>query len=118
VRKVLANNLKDAIAKLKTHKRDVVHECSLDDAVNASSARLEAWLAANDYSPSEIAMLHENQMRLASALEQLSEDRRDGGGAALLSKSVAGRHGVRDGLEPGRFFPCSAYPLRATIQRT
>jgi RNA polymerase sigma-70 factor (ECF subfamily) len=76
LRRVLANNLKDAIAKLLTEKRDVQREQSLDEALDASSARLEAWLASSDDSPSEIAMLRENQLRLAQALEQLSEDQR------------------------------------------
>src|SRR5258708_39917156 len=54
LRKVLANNLKDVIAKLKTEKRDVLRECSLDDALHASSARLEVWLASDDDSPGAI----------------------------------------------------------------
>jgi RNA polymerase sigma-70 factor (ECF subfamily) len=76
LRKVLANHLKDVIANLKAQKRDVLRERSLEAALDASSARLEVWLAADADSPSAIAMLHENQLRLAQALEQLSEDRR------------------------------------------
>jgi RNA polymerase sigma-70 factor (ECF subfamily) len=76
LRKALANNLKDAIARLQTARRDVGRELSLDEAVEASSARLGAWLASDEDSPSEQAGLQENQLRLARALEQLPEERR------------------------------------------
>jgi RNA polymerase sigma-70 factor (ECF subfamily) len=76
LRKALAHKLQDAIATLRAGKRDVDRECSLEAALDASSARLGAWLTSDDASPSAIASIHENQLRLARALEQLSEDRR------------------------------------------
>lgn len=76
LRKAVARNLKDEIAKLRTGKRDIERERSLDAELKSSSARVEAWLASDDDSPSQIASLHENQVRLAWALEQLSEARR------------------------------------------
>jgi RNA polymerase sigma-70 factor (subfamily 1) len=76
LRRLLANNLKDAIDKLRTQKRDVQRECSLDPALEASSTRLQGWLTSDDASPSANAICHENQLRVAWALGQLSEDRR------------------------------------------
>jgi len=76
LRKVLANNLKDVVKKLRTKRRDVQRECPLEAALDASSARLEAVLASDDPSPSENAIRNEELLRLAAALGQLSKDRR------------------------------------------
>jgi RNA polymerase sigma-70 factor (ECF subfamily) len=52
LRKVLAHNLADELRKLHTGKRDLDRERSLEAALEQSSARLEAWLAAEQSSPS------------------------------------------------------------------
>src|SRR5215467_12624471 len=52
LRRVLANNLADALRKVYAGKRDAGRERSLEAAVQASSARLEALLAADQSSPS------------------------------------------------------------------
>jgi RNA polymerase sigma-70 factor (ECF subfamily) len=70
--RALANNLNDEIAKLRTQKRNVQRECSLD----ASSTRLKDWLASEESSPSQKAIRNEEADRLQSALGLLSEDRR------------------------------------------
>jgi RNA polymerase sigma-70 factor (ECF subfamily) len=72
----LVHNLMDTIAKLRTDKRDVAREHSLEAALDASSARLRSLLPSSERSPSENASFQENQMRLAQALEQLTEERR------------------------------------------
>ncbi len=87
LQKVLANDLKDAIARLRTAKGDVGRERPLDAALEASSARLDAWLASADPSPSEHASLQENQLRLAQAVDRLSEPRR----TAVELHSLEGR---------------------------
>jgi DNA-directed RNA polymerase specialized sigma24 family protein len=46
MRRVLANNLHDEIRKLRTEKRKIGREVRLDEALQSSSARLGAWLAA------------------------------------------------------------------------
>ena len=76
LRKTLAHNLTDEVRKLRTVRRDVGRERSLEAALEESSARLEAWLAADQSSPSERASRAEEFERLAQALEQLSEGQR------------------------------------------
>src|SRR5258708_6323286 len=46
LRQILARNLANAARDLGRAKRDVARECSLEAALEQSSARLEAWLAA------------------------------------------------------------------------
>jgi RNA polymerase sigma-70 factor (ECF subfamily) len=76
LRKVLAHNLADEVRKLGAGKRDRARERSLDAAVEESSARLGACLAAAQSSPSQRAVRHEELLRLADALAALPEDQR------------------------------------------
>jgi RNA polymerase sigma-70 factor (ECF subfamily) len=46
LRQILARNLAHAHRDFGRHKRDVTRERSLQKAVDASSVRIEAWLAA------------------------------------------------------------------------
>ena len=77
LRRLLANNLTDEVRKLRTEGRDVLREQALDAGLDASSARLEAWLVAEQSSPSEQAQRKETALQLADALEQLSPDARE-----------------------------------------
>src|SRR6266446_5727907 len=54
-RKLLAYTLADAFKTLGRAKRDVARERSLEAALDQSSERLQAWLAAEQSSPSEQA---------------------------------------------------------------
>ncbi len=76
LRSNLANNLRDEVRKLDTAARDVSRERSLEAALDASSSRLEAWLAADQSSPSLKAIREEQLFSLAEALTQLSSDQR------------------------------------------
>jgi RNA polymerase sigma-70 factor, ECF subfamily len=74
LRTILARTLTDAIRKFapKAGKR----ERSLEAALEQSSRRLESILAADQTSPSQRAIKHEQLIRLANALAQLPDDQR------------------------------------------
>jgi RNA polymerase sigma-70 factor (ECF subfamily) len=76
LRRTLANNLTDEIRKAGAQVRDVGRECSLQEALEESSWRLEAWLADEQSSPLQQVVRREQLAHLAEALEQLPEDQR------------------------------------------
>jgi RNA polymerase sigma-70 factor (ECF subfamily) len=73
---LLACNLADAPRARGRIKRGAGRVRSLEDALDASSARLEHWLAADQSSPSERAARSEAILRLADALALLPDDNR------------------------------------------
>ncbi len=77
LRKILANNAAKAGRDLRRQKRDVEREQPLDAAVDRSSRRLLAVLAADQSSPSERAMKNEAILLIARALETLPEAQRE-----------------------------------------
>src|SRR5439155_6153692 len=76
LRRILANTLTDALIQFGRAKRDVALERSLEGAMQNSSVRLEAWLAADQSSPSEPVIRQEQLQQLATALAQLPDDQR------------------------------------------
>ena len=64
-----ANTVADAISALPQEK-------AIQNALDQSSARLEAWLAAEQSSPSQKVQREEMLLRLAEALTSLSDDER------------------------------------------
>jgi RNA polymerase sigma-70 factor (ECF subfamily) len=77
LRRILANNLGDEVRKLKTGKRDVTRERSLEAALEQSSQRLEMWLADGQSSPSVRAQRHERTLELSAALTRLPDAQRE-----------------------------------------
>ena len=75
LRTALARNLTDEAKRLRAGKRDARRERPID--VDASSSRLEAWLAAQQSSPSQQADRGEQLLRLADALTALPEAQRE-----------------------------------------
>ena len=76
LRRALGNNLADELRKLQADKRGAARARSLEDALSDSSARLEAWLVAEQSSPSQRAQRGEDLVRLAAALEELPPEQR------------------------------------------
>ena len=77
LRQILAHNLANATRDLGRAKRDVARECSLEAALEQSSARLEGWLVAEQSSPSQEAQRKEQVLRMAEALGSLPEAQRE-----------------------------------------
>jgi RNA polymerase sigma-70 factor, ECF subfamily len=69
LRRILATTLADAIG-------DLPQEQAIQLSLDRSSARLEAWLAAEQSSPSQKVQREEQLLQLSDALSRLSEDER------------------------------------------
>ena len=76
LRRLLANNLVDEVRKAQAGKRNVRRERSLQAELQASSARLEALLTAEDTSVSERAGREEELLHLAESLDRLPDAQR------------------------------------------
>jgi RNA polymerase sigma-70 factor (ECF subfamily) len=72
LRQLLLHNVADAGRALGRGKRDASLERSLEAALEHSSVRLQAALAADQSSPSQQAVRNEQWLRTADALAQLS----------------------------------------------
>jgi RNA polymerase sigma-70 factor (ECF subfamily) len=77
LRQILAHNLADALRAFRRAKRDVARERAVQQALDQSSVRVEAWLAAEQSSPSEQAAGAEEAVLLARALAELPEAQRE-----------------------------------------
>ncbi len=76
LRRILERTLLDEVRRVTRVKRGGGAARSLAAAIDESSSRLETFLAAPDLSPSQVAEGHERLIRLAQALEELSNDQR------------------------------------------
>jgi len=76
LRQILARNMAHLVRDFGRDKRDCSREQSLQQGLDQSSARLEAFLASDQSSPSQRATRNEDVLRLAAALEQLPEAQR------------------------------------------
>ena len=98
LRKALANNLADALRAQRRARRDVGRELSLNAALDASSARLADWLAAEQSSPSAKALQNETLLILADSLTSLPEAQRE----AIVLHHLQGRSLRDTACELGR----------------
>jgi len=98
LRQILARCLANVTRDFYRDKRDVKREQSLEAELGASSARLGAWLAADQSSPSQHANRGEEAVRLAEALAQLPEAQRE----ALILQHWQGRSLAEIGEQLGR----------------
>jgi RNA polymerase sigma-70 factor (ECF subfamily) len=77
LRQILARNLSNAVRDLRREKRDVARERSLEAALEQSASALEAWLADEQTSPSQMADRQERALFVAEALDQLPPNQRE-----------------------------------------
>jgi RNA polymerase sigma-70 factor, ECF subfamily len=98
LRQILARVLANAGRDFRRARRDVALERSLEGALDASSARLAAWLTASQPAPSQQAERREQAVRLAEALAQLPEAQRE----ALVLQHWHGRSLAEIGQHLGR----------------
>ena len=76
LRQILVRHLIDTLRKYRSKARNVAKERPLEAEAEASSQKLERWLATEEASPSQLVMHEEQLFHLASALELLPEDQR------------------------------------------
>jgi RNA polymerase sigma-70 factor, ECF subfamily len=86
LRQILARTLANAVRDHGRGRRDVALERSLERSVEESSARLDAWLASEQSSPSQRAERNEQSTLLVQALAELPDAQRE----ALLLKHCQG----------------------------
>lgn len=77
LRQILARNLSHSVRDLHRGKRDLQRERSLDGLLEESAQRLDAWLAAEQSSPSEQVVFAERVAALSDALLALPDPQRE-----------------------------------------
>jgi RNA polymerase sigma-70 factor (ECF subfamily) len=113
LRRILAHNLADEIRKLRAEKRDVGRERSLEAALEHSSVRLQAWLAADQSSPSAPVRRQEQALLLSAALARLPGAQRE----AVILRHFHGRSLAEIAEQLGRSHAAVAGLLKRGLQR-
>lgn len=112
LRKVFATAAADEVRRYSRGKRDVVLERSLLTSLDETSTRLEAWLAAEQSSPSQQALRQEQLVLLAEALAAMPEDQRQ----AVELHHLGGFSVADVGLQLGRSKAAVAGLLRRGLR--
>ena len=86
LRQILTRTLANELRALGQARRDVGAERSLEAELDASSCRLDAWLAADQTSPSEPLQWRERAEAIETAVHALPSDQRE----VLLLKHCQG----------------------------
>lgn len=76
LRQILARNVYHATRDFQRDKRDVRNERSIENAMDNSAARVEAWLKADQTAPDAKAVKNEQVLMLAGSLDALDEAKR------------------------------------------
>jgi RNA polymerase sigma-70 factor (ECF subfamily) len=114
LRRILANELAGAARRyLKAEKQNVALERSMEAAMTQSSSRLEDWLVAEQTSPSQRAVRHEELLQLTEALTKLPADQRQ----ALELQHFEGCSVDEIGRRMGRSKPAVAGLLRRGLAK-
>lgn len=87
LREILGREIADAAKHFGRAKRDAAKERALCQALDRSSLALEMLLAADQTSPSQAAIRHEDLLALADALCRLPDDQR----VAVTAKHIENR---------------------------
>ena len=77
LRTILGNNIAKAWRDFHCAKRDIARERALEKRLQETSDSLEAWVAADESSPSQKAMRQERALRLAEVLGSLPQDQQE-----------------------------------------
>jgi RNA polymerase sigma-70 factor (ECF subfamily) len=108
LRQILARTLANALRDMGRAKRDMALERSLEAALGDSSSRLEAWLVADQSSPSQQAERNEQLVHLAKAMAALPDIQRE----VLLLRHCQGWSVAEIGQHLGRSRAAVASLLR------
>jgi len=76
LRQILVRHLIDTLRKFRGQSRDIGRERPLELEAEASSQKLDRWLATEESSPSRVVSHQEELVEVASALAHLPEDQR------------------------------------------
>jgi RNA polymerase sigma-70 factor (ECF subfamily) len=113
LRAILASVLAETVRAFGRQQRDVGRERALEAGVEESSARIEAWLAADQSSPSEAAQRREEVSLLGKALAGLPEDQKQ----AVELRHLHGLAVAEIAAQMGRTEPAVAGLLRRGLKR-
>jgi RNA polymerase sigma-70 factor (ECF subfamily) len=113
LRQILTRTLANELRSHAQVKRDVGAARSLEADLDASSCRLDAWLAADQTSPSERAVKHERVASLAAAVDALPTEQRE----VVLLKHCRGLTLADIAAQTGRTTAAVAGLLRRGLER-
>lgn len=114
LRQILSTVLVDEYRRLHRDRRDIAREQQdIAAGIDNSAAGLEAWLAADQTSPSRAAVRNEQLLRLADALLELPEEQRE----AVVLKYLQGQDLPQIAAAMGKSLPSVAGLLRRGLAR-
>jgi RNA polymerase sigma-70 factor (ECF subfamily) len=113
LRQILTRTLANELRALGQQKRDAGAEHSLEADLDASSCRMDAWLAADQSTPSEQVGRRERATTLAAAVAELPSEQRE----VLLLKHCHGLALTDIAAQVGRTPASVAGLLRRGLER-